>query len=198
MPKITDVRFDDCQDSPYIRPKRMHFLQDGQPRAWDMVHVHDTVAILLFDRSREELILVRQFRPPVYLRNDDGYTYELCAGLVDKDKSLEEIIQDEAWEECGYRIPLAEIHKMNSFYTSIGFAASRQTIFYAFVDQSMQYSDGGGNAHEREQIEVVRLPIQEARALIYNEAIAKTSGLMYAFYWFFEQFYPQLLSEPQP
>lgn len=198
MPKITDVRFEDCQESPFIRPQRMHFLQDGEPRAWDMVAAHDTVAILLFDSAREELILVRQFRPTVYLRNNDGYTYELCAGLVDKEKSLETIAQEEAWEECGYRIPLERIGKINSFFSAMGFASSRQTIFYALVDDSMQLGEGGGNAHEREQIEVVRLPVSEARALIYNENLAKTSGLMFAFYWFFEQFYPQLLVSPQP
>ena len=33
-----------------------------------------------------------------------GFTIELCAGIVDKDKSLEEIAAEEVFEECGYKI----------------------------------------------------------------------------------------------
>ena len=34
-----------------------------------------------------------------------GCTLELCAGIVDKNASVEEIARDEVKEECGYDIP---------------------------------------------------------------------------------------------
>jgi 8-oxo-dGTP pyrophosphatase MutT (NUDIX family) len=34
-----------------------------------------------------------------------GCTLELCAGIVDKNASVEEIARDEIKEECGYDIP---------------------------------------------------------------------------------------------
>jgi UDP-sugar diphosphatase len=49
----------------------------------------------------------------------------------------------------------------------------------------MKVSEGGGI--DDEQIEVVYLPRKEAKAFIYDESIAKTPGLMFAFMWFFEQ-----------
>lgn len=33
-----------------------------------------------------------------------GYTLELCAGIVDKNKSLAEIAAEEVFEECGYKV----------------------------------------------------------------------------------------------
>lgn len=33
-----------------------------------------------------------------------GFTYELCAGLVDKQKSVAEIAIEELMEECGYAV----------------------------------------------------------------------------------------------
>ena len=33
-----------------------------------------------------------------------GYTLELCAGIVDKAKSLPEIAAEEVFEECGYKV----------------------------------------------------------------------------------------------
>lgn len=73
----------------------MNYVQEGIKKSWDMVEVHDSVAILLYHEKHETLIVVRQFRPPVYLKNNDGYTYELCAGIVDKDISLVEIAYEE-------------------------------------------------------------------------------------------------------
>jgi UDP-sugar diphosphatase len=41
---------------------------------------------------------------------------------------------------------------------------------------------------DHEQIEVVTLPLKEAKALIYDENIAKTPGLMFAFMWYFDRY----------
>ncbi|MFT5654183.1 MAG: UDP-sugar diphosphatase, partial [Psychromonas sp.] len=52
-------------------------------------------------------------------------------------------------------------------------------------NERMKVSEGGGV--DAEMIEVVYLPIKEAKALIYDASIAKTPGLMFAFMWWFEQ-----------
>ena len=44
-----------------------------------------------------------------------GVTIELCAGIVDKDESLEKIAQTEVLEECGYSVPLKALKKVTSF-----------------------------------------------------------------------------------
>lgn len=44
-----------------------------------------------------------------------GVTLELCAGIVDQDKPLEEIAQQEVLEECGYQVPVESLQKVKTF-----------------------------------------------------------------------------------
>ena len=57
-------------------------------------------------------------------------------------------------------------------------------LYYVEVDERMKVSEGGGV--DEEMIEVVYLPTKEAKAMIFDENIAKTPGLMFAFMWWFE------------
>jgi len=181
---IKNVTIVVCENSDFVKPKRMEYLQNGVPKLWDMVEVHDSVAILLYHEDHDAFVVVKQFRPPVYLKNGDGYTYELCAGIVDKDKSLVEIAHEEILEECGFYIPLEKITKITSFYTAVGFAGSVQTLYMARVSESMRVSDGGGV--DVEMIEVVEIPVDEAKMFVMDETKAKTPGLMFGFGWFLE------------
>ena len=177
--EITDVK-----KSDYIKLSRVHYTQKGVAKTWDVATVHDSVAILLFEKNLNAFVLVKQVRPAVYLKNSNGFTYELCAGIVDKETSLEQIAREEILEECGYDIPLESLERITSFYTAVGFAGSVQTLYFAQVDESMKINGGGGIEHEL--IEVIYLPISEAKEFMYDESKAKTPGLMFAFSWFLE------------
>ena len=166
----------------YVQASLATYEQDGTPKDWEVVEAYDSVAILIWHREHDAFVLVKQFRPAVYLNNRDGMTVELCAGLVDKETlSLEEIAREEILEECGYDVPLKTIERVTAFHTSVGFAGSRQTLYYAEVDEAMHVHQGGGI--DQEQIEVIELPTTEAETFIYDESVAKTPGLMFAFLW---------------
>ena len=173
-------------DAKFIATSFATYEQNGIRKSWEIVEAHDSVAILIYHKGKEAFILVKQFRPAVYLNNDNGMTVELCAGIVDKKLSLVQIAQEEIEEECGYAVLLENIERITSFHTSVGFAGSKQTLYFVQVDESMKVSEGGGVDHE--QIEVVYLSLKEAQALIYDESIAKTPGLMFAFMWYFEKY----------
>ena len=173
-------------DAKFIATSFATYEQDGIKKSWEIVQAHDSVAILIYHKEKEAFILVKQFRPAVYLNNDDGMTVELCAGIVDKKLSLVQIAQEEIEEECGYSVPLESIERITAFHTSVGFAGSKQTLYFVQVDEHMKVSEGGGVDHE--QIEVIYLPLKEAQAFIYDESIAKTPGLMFAFMWYFEKY----------
>jgi UDP-sugar diphosphatase len=183
--KIENFQLNPLDDSKFISTALATYDQNGIRKNWEIVQAHDSVAILIYHKDKDAFILVKQFRPAVYLNNRNGMTVELCAGIVDKDLSLVQIAKEEIDEECGYDVPLEKIKRITSFYTSVGFAGSKQTLYYAEVDESMKVSEGGGV--EGELIEVIELSIQDAEALIYNETVAKTPGLMFAFMWFFNQ-----------
>lgn len=44
-----------------------------------------------------------------------AFTNELCAGIVDKSKSLIEIAHEEILEECGYNVPIERIELVMSY-----------------------------------------------------------------------------------
>jgi len=183
--KIKHFKLQPLTNAKFIATSFATYEQDGIKKSWEVVQAHDSVAILIYHKEKKSFVLVKQFRPAVYLNNNDGMTVELCAGIVDKKLSLKEIAKEEIDEGCGYAVPLQNIEKITSFHTSVGFAGSKQTLYVTEVDESMKVSEGGGVDHE--QIEVVYLPIDEAKNLIYDENIAKTSGLMFAFKWWFDK-----------
>jgi UDP-sugar diphosphatase len=182
---IEDFKLQPLEDAKFIKTSFATYIQNGKAKSWEIVEAHDSVAILIYHREKNAFILVKQFRPAVYLNNQDGMTIELCAGIVDKKLSLAEIAMEEIEEECGYRVSVDSIEKIISFHTSVGFAGSKQMLYYVEVDERMKVSEGGGV--DDEQIEVVTLAVAEAKALIYDERIAKTPGLMFAFMWYFDR-----------
>ena len=176
-----------CDNPKFIKPQRLFYTQDGKSKSWEIVQTHDSVAILLYHESEDAFILVKQFRPAVFLKNEDGYTYELCAGLIDKaDKSIETIAKEEILEECGYAVEEKDLLRITSFFTAVGFAGGEQTLFFARVDESMHQNSGGGI--DDEMIEVVNLSLKDARRFMFDETKVKTPGLLFAFMWFFEHY----------
>ncbi len=183
---ITNFRLTPLINPKFISTAFAKYEQNGIKKDWEIVQAHDSVAILIYHRDKECFILVKQFRPAVYLNNNDGLTVELCAGIVDKELSLEQIAKEEIEEECGYNVPIESIDKISAFYTSVGFAGSKQMLYYVEVDESMRVSEGGGV--DTELIEVVSLCTQKAEAFMYDESVAKTPGLMFAFMWWFKKY----------
>ena len=182
---IDNFKLNPLKEPHYIKAYLATYVQDGIPKDWEVVEAYDSVAILIWHREHNAFVLVKQFRPAVYLNNRDGMTVELCAGLVDKSLSLEAIAREEILEECGYDVPVETLERITAFHTSVGFAGSKQTLYYAEVTEAMRVNDGGGI--DQEQIEVIELPVEEADAFLYDERIAKTPGLMFAFLWWRER-----------
>ncbi len=182
--KIEDFTLHPLKNPHYTSPYLATYRHDGVEKDWEIIQAHDSVAILLYHREKEAFVLVRQFRAAVYLNNQDGLTVELCAGIVDKEIPLHEIAREEIEEECGFAVDSAKIERISSFYTSVGFAGAKQTLYYAEVDEDMRVSEGGGI--EDEAIEVIYLPLLEAKDFIYDERVAKTPGLMFAFMWWYD------------
>ncbi len=175
-------RIEKLEKPRFIEPVRIVYERDGKELSWEAVRAHDSVAVLLYDPAKRSFILVKQFRPALAMQQGLAYSYELCAGIVDKEKSLEQIAIEEVAEETGYKVDT--IQNITSFYTSVGFAGSRQTLYYAEVSERI----GSGGGIEDEKIEVVFLPIEKARDFMFDESKPKTPGLLFAFCWWFERF----------
>ena len=185
--KIENLIIEDLSSPKYVHPIKVKYKLNGKDKAWEAVKNFDSVAILLYHEDINSFLLVKQFRAPVFLNDESKtFTYELCAGLVDKNVSLEQIAKEEIDEECGFEVPLENIEKITSFYTNVGVSGACQHLYYAKINDSMKVHEGGG-IHD-EQIELEYLPINEYKEFIYDELKAKTPGLMFAFMWFMEKY----------
>ncbi|CAJ99678.1 NUDIX hydrolase [Helicobacter acinonychis] len=187
------VSLEPCSGSHYIELKRMHYNEENIEKSWDIIKSLDSVAILLYEKESDCFVIVKQFRPAIYARHFhfkheiDGYTHELCAGLVDKaNKSLEEIACEEVLEECGYEISPKNLEKIGQFYSATGLSGSLQTIYYAEVHESLRVSKGGGI--DAEKIEVLFLKRSKALDFIADFQYAKTTGLSLAILWHLKNF----------
>ena len=135
-------------------------------------------AILLYNSTKKKVILTRQFRLPTYLNeNETGMMIEVCAGLLDEDDPEQCIIR-ETEEETGYR--LTKVNKVMETYMSPGAVTEILYLFVGEYDKSMKVNDGGGVAHEEENIEVMEMTYDEAYSMIESGKIqdAKTIILL--------------------
>lgn len=142
------------------------------------VHHHGHGAsILMHDKATDSVVLVRQFRPAVFLNNEPPYILEAPAGLLDDD-APDVAICREAMEETGYAVSNARY--LFDAYGSPGTLTEKVSLFYAQIDASVQAGEGGGVKSEGEDIEVVILPLKEAYGMIASGEIvdAKTIILL--------------------
>ena len=167
----------------FVSLKKLYYTQDNKKKTWEIASIFDSVAVLIYNVTQGSFVLVKQFRPPVYLKNNDGYTYELCAGICDKDIPLEQIAIEEIYEETGYKVD--SVIKINSFWTAVGSAGAKQTLFYAEVEDKDRINQGGGI--DNEKIEVIHLPLNDMEDFMENDDLVKTPGLLYAFEWWKNQ-----------
>jgi 8-oxo-dGTP pyrophosphatase MutT (NUDIX family) len=125
----------------------------------DVVVHGPSVAIVALDG--DEVVLVRQERVPA-----GGELLELPAGMVDEGETPLEAAQRELREETGLRGGTWE--ELPSFFTTPGFCDERMYLFLA---------TGLEAGEAEEEIELVRLPVDEAIAQVED---AKTLvGLLF-------------------
>lgn len=132
--------------------------------------------ILLYNRERKTVILTRQFRFPTFVNgNPDGMMIEACAGLLDEDDPAS-CVRREAEEETGYRV--REVRKVLEAYMSPGSVTERIFFFVGEYAPDDRVSEGGGDAGEGEDIEVLERPFNEALGMIGNGAICDAKTIM--------------------
>ncbi|MBC7507449.1 MAG: GDP-mannose pyrophosphatase NudK [Ferruginibacter sp.] len=133
-------------------------------------------AILLYNVSLKTVIFTRQFRMPTFINgNDNGMLIEACAGLLDKDNP-EDCIKRETEEETGYKI--THVKKVFEAYMSPGPVTEILYFFIAEYSPAMKVTEGGGIAHEQEEIEVLELPMETALQMIETGDIKDGKTIM--------------------
>lgn len=163
--------------------------------------------MITFNKTRNTLVVVKQFRPAVYYGQICEYletvgpeidsaelvakfppknaiTMELCAGIVDKDLPLVEIAREELIEECGYNVPASSIEEVIRFRSGVGTTGSLQVMYYCEVTDADKVKGAGGGVGD-ELIDVQELTLDEARDLL-KQGTDHTSppAFLFGILWF--------------
>ncbi|XP_076048526.1 uridine diphosphate glucose pyrophosphatase NUDT14-like [Oratosquilla oratoria] len=209
MDDIKDVTLEPLKDSQFVKPSRMNYKQNGVSKIWDLVSLHESVSVIIFNTERQRLIVVKQFRPAVYYSGvskeerakgkvdtevfpgNSGLTLELCAGIVDKTSDLAKTAKEEVLEECGYSVPVEAFEKVITYRSGVGVSGDRQTMFYVEVTDAMKVSQGGGLASEGEMIDVVEMTLEAAHKYLEEPEVNSPGGFLFALLWFFQNKAPK-------
>lgn len=133
-------------------------------------------AIFLYNPTKKNIILTRQFRLPAYLNeSDEGMMIEVCAGMLDN-QSPEKCIIKETEEETGYRI--TKVRKVFETYMSPGAVTEKLHFFIAEYNEGMKVSEGGGLEEEQEDIEVIEMSFDSAYEMMTSGAINDAKTIM--------------------
>jgi GDP-mannose pyrophosphatase NudK len=133
--------------------------------------------ILLYNKKQNTIILTKQFRLASFLnRNETGMLIEACAGMIDENESPENATIREAQEETGYKIRTAT--KVFESYMSPGSLTEILYFFIAEYSADMKVYEGGGVAHEQENIEVLEMNFDDALRMIDTGEIKDAKTIM--------------------
>jgi ADP-ribose pyrophosphatase len=117
------------------------------------------VVVLPFDPTRNQVVLIEQFRIGALGVVDDPWLVEPVAGIIEPGERAAEVARREALEEAG--LELLDLVPACNYFASPGGSTETCQVFIGRVDAA---SAGGifGVAHEGEDIKVRVLGLEEA------------------------------------
>ncbi len=119
------------------------------------------VAVLPYDPERRTALLVQMPRAPVMLMGVATDILEAPAGLREDGEDPADCARREALEEVG--VTLGPLEEAGHTWSMCGVSTERMHLFLAPYAAQHRTGEGGGLAHEHENITVVEVPLAELR-----------------------------------
>lgn len=133
-------------------------------------------ALLPYDPSRDEVVLLQQFRLPALTAGFEPWLIEIVAGVLDRDgETAEQVARRETEEEAG--LTPRRLHEVGTYLMSPGGTSESITLYCGEVDAT----DAGGTYgldEEGEDIRVFALPAEEAFEKRRNGEISNAIGVI--------------------
>lgn len=140
-------------------------LPDGKVSKREIIYHQGAVAIVALDKE-QHVLLVKQFR-----HGAGQITYEIPAGLLEKDENPAGAISRELREETGYR-PL-NVQSIGGIYVAPGYTTEYIHLFYAD-----DYEHASLEQDEDEFVEALRIPFADALAMIDRGEIVEAKTIV--------------------
>ena len=133
----------------------------------EIFHRGDAVGVLLYDPSKDKVVLIEQFRIGA-LKEENPWLLETVAGMVEQDESITDVAQRECKEEAG--VDVHHFEPVHSFYSSPGGCSEKIHVLCGLVD-SDQAEGYHGLEHEGEDIKVLVVGFDEIHDLMVSGRI---------------------------
>lgn len=135
----------------------------------------DAVAAVVRHRDSGRLLFTEQFRAPT-LDKGPGWLLEVMAGMIDAGEAPEAALRRELHEELGFALLHAE--PIATFYVSPGGSSERIWLYYAEVTEATRSGPGGGVADEHEDIRIVEMTDEQARAALDADRLPDAKSII--------------------
>ncbi len=141
----------------------------------------DSVSVLLYAGQTDEIVLVEQFRYPVYAshpeseREGNGWILETVAGI--KDARGPDVARRELFEETGYALRGALEH-LTTVYVSPGGTSERIELYLAHVSKVEGIVKHAGLDAEAEDIRPHTIPFAEALQMVTDGRIVDSKTII--------------------
>ncbi|XP_030749054.1 uridine diphosphate glucose pyrophosphatase NUDT14-like [Sitophilus oryzae] len=204
MEDISDVFVTEFIPTIYSTPGTLKYTQNNRNKSFDVFLERNGVIIILYNKTNDVLVLVKQFRASVYFQNIDecerltlnrkidvskypahlAFSLEFCAGLDDKSLPPENLAQEEILEECGYKVPIESLERITNFCNLSETTGARTTLFYCEVTEDQRVHEGGGCSEENENIQVVEMKVADVIKYASQSYVCSPVNFLYCLNWF--------------
>jgi ADP-ribose pyrophosphatase len=174
MEKVKDGKYLKNYELTYLnkagREKKYEIVSRSEISSPDMLgqRVSGVSVVAYYD---DRLLLLREFRMGV-----NKYIYNLCAGMLEQDETIEDCIRRELYEETGLQLKRI-IHILKPSYAAVAISDVKTQI--AFVEAEGILSD---NTSENEKITAAFYTREQVRELLEQEEFSSRAQMAA---WFF-------------
>lgn len=132
------------------------------------------VAVLPYDSSRDQVILIEQIRVGA-LEDANPWQLEIVAGIIEHGELSEDVARREAVEEAG--VEVGRLIPISSYYPSSGGCCEKLDVFVGEVD-TCNVSGFHGLAEEGEDIRVMVVSREQAYQLVLAGKIENGASII--------------------
>ncbi len=181
------IKFEKVRDGKYLKNYELTYRNKaGREKKYEIVSRRELAGIQdvggkpsgvsIVATYEDKMLLLHEFRMGV-----NRTVYNLCAGMLEPDESVEDCIARELYEETGLRI-----RKINRILppSFAAVAISDTTTYIAFVETEGDFED---HTSENEQIEARFYSREQIRQLLETESFSSRAQM--AAYFFAERIY---------
>ena len=166
--------------SNYYTLRQASFDFQRRDGAWqhqerESYDIGDAAAVLPVDAARGKVLLIQQFRWPVFEWGYKQLLVEVIAGKLDGDTPVD-CVTREAMEEAG--VSISNPRLVSHCFVSPGAVKEGGSMFLADYNSAAPRAKGGGHEAEGEDIAVLEMTLDDALAMVARGEIVDMKTIL--------------------